>query len=78
VEEAIRARAKNRQARLERVAELRDRGSMEAVRDRNPVELMQRRADALTQRAADLKRLADAWDPLYKSLNQDQKKGWLK
>jgi hypothetical protein len=68
VEEAIRARAKNRQARLERVAELRDRGSMEAVRDRNPVELMQRRADALTQRAADLKKLADAWDPLYKTL----------
>jgi uncharacterized protein YecA (UPF0149 family) len=74
VEEAIRARSKNRQARLERVAELHDRGSMEAVRDRNPVELMERRADALTQRAADLKRLAAAWDPLYKTLNQDQKK----
>ena len=55
VEEAIRASSKNRQARLERVAELHDRGSMEAVRDRNPVELMERRADALTQRAADLK-----------------------
>jgi Spy/CpxP family protein refolding chaperone len=73
VEEAIRASSKNRQARLERVAELRDRGGMEAV-ERNPVELMERRADALTQRAADLKKLAGAWEPLYKTLNQDQKK----
>jgi hypothetical protein len=74
VEEAIRANSKNRQARLERVAELRDGGAMEALRDRNPVELMERRADALTQRAGDIKKLAAAWDPLYKTLNQDQKK----
>ena len=74
VEEAIRARAKNRQARLERVAELRDSSPMEVVRERNPVELMQRRAEILTQRGADLKRVADAWEPLYKTLTQDQKK----
>ena len=74
VEEAIRARAKNRQARLERVAELRDSGLMEAVGDRSPVELMQRRAEVLGQRAADLKKLADAWEPLYKTLTPDQKK----
>lgn len=74
VEEAIRARAKNRQARLERVAELRDSGPMEVVRERNPVELMQRRAEILNQRAADLKKLADAWEPLYKTLTSDQKK----
>jgi Spy/CpxP family protein refolding chaperone len=74
VEEAIRARAKNRQARLERVAELRDSSPMEAVRERSPVELMQRRADALSLRAADLKKVADAWEPLYKTLSQDQKK----
>jgi hypothetical protein len=74
VEEAIRARAKNRQARLERVAELRDSSPMEVVRERNPVELMQRRAEILNQRAADLKKLADAWEPLYKTLSQDQKK----
>ena len=72
VEEAIRARAKNRQARLEQVAELRD--SMEAVGERNPVELMQGRAERLSQRAADLKKLADAWEPLYKTLTPDQKK----
>ena len=74
VEEAIRTRTKNRQARLERVAELRDSNPMEAVRDRNPVERMQRRAEALSQRAADLKKEADAWEPLYKTLSQDQKK----
>jgi len=72
LEQAIRARAKNRQARLERVAELRD--SMEAVGERNPVELMQGRAERLSQRAADLKKEADAWEPLYKTLSQDQKK----
>jgi hypothetical protein len=74
VEDAIRARAKNRQARLERVAELRDSGPMEALHERNPVELMQRRAELLSQRAADLKKAADAWEPLYKTLSQDQKK----
>jgi hypothetical protein len=35
---------------------------------------MQRRADALAQRSADLKKLADAWQPLYQTLNPDQKK----
>jgi Spy/CpxP family protein refolding chaperone len=74
VEEAERARAKNRQARLERLAELRDGGPMEAVGERNVVELMQRRAERLSQRGADLKKLADAWEPLYKTLTPDQKK----
>lgn len=73
VEEAIRARAKNRQARFERVAELRDTG-LEAVGERNAVELMQRRAERLSQRAADLKKEAEAWEPLYKTLTPDQKK----
>jgi hypothetical protein len=35
---------------------------------------MQRRAEILNQRAADLKKLADAWEPLYKTLTPDQKK----
>ncbi len=74
VEEAIRARSKNRQARWERVAELRDSNPMEALRERNPIELMQRRAESLSQRAADIKKLADAWEPLYKTLSPDQKK----
>src|SRR5690242_20907834 len=61
VEDAIRARAKNRQARWERVAELRDNGPMDALHEHNPIELMQRRAERLSQRAADLKKVADAW-----------------
>jgi LTXXQ motif family protein len=74
VEDAIRARSKNRQARLERIAELRENGAMVALRERDPVELMQRRADMLVQRGADLKKLADAWEPLYKTLTPDQKR----
>jgi hypothetical protein len=75
IEEAIRARAKDRQARLADIAtELGDRSPIEIIRDRNPVEFMQRRADALAQRAADLKKLAAAWDPLYKTLTPQQKK----
>lgn len=74
VEDAIRARAKNRQARWERVAELRDNGPMEALHEKNPIELMQRRAERLSQRGADLKKVADAWEPLYKTLSEDQKK----
>jgi hypothetical protein len=34
---------------------------------------MRGRADALAQRAANLKKLADAWAPLYQTLNPDQK-----
>jgi hypothetical protein len=74
VEDAIRARAKNRNARWERVAELRDGNVMASMGERNLVELMQRRAEALSQRAADLKKVADAWEPLYKTLSDDQKR----
>ncbi|MBR0735168.1 Spy/CpxP family protein refolding chaperone [Bradyrhizobium japonicum] len=73
VEDAIRARAKNRQARLERIAELRN-GAIDPLQQGNPVEIMQRRADRLIQRGTDLKKLADAWEPLYKTLSEDQKK----
>jgi hypothetical protein len=78
IEDAIHARAKNRQARMAaaaaRTSELRDRSPIEALRDRNPVDFVHRRADALAQRAADLKKLADAWQPLYQTLNADQKR----
>jgi hypothetical protein len=39
----------------------------------DPIELFRGRADALAQRAAGLKRLLDAWEPLYRSLMPDQK-----
>jgi hypothetical protein len=78
IEEAIRARAKNRLTRLENIttgaAERADRNRLEVMRDRNPVEFLNRRADALAQRSADLKRLADAWQPLYQTLMPDQKR----
>jgi hypothetical protein len=78
VENAIRDRAKNRQARAaraaERVDQLRTTGLLETVRDRNPVDFLHRRADALSQRAADLNKLADAWQPLYQTLSPEQKR----
>ncbi|MGX1425159.1 hypothetical protein AB7M59_005594 [Bradyrhizobium elkanii] len=74
IEDAIRARAKNRQARLERIAELQGNGPMEVLGGSNPVEMMQRRADRLIQRGTDLKKLSDAWEPLYKTLSDDQKR----
>jgi hypothetical protein len=57
-----------------RRAEIRDRSLMEILRDRDPITFMNRRADALAQRSADLKSLADAWRPLYQSLTPDQKR----
>jgi len=78
IEDAIRNRAKNRQARIAnaaaRVNELRDRSPVELLRDRDPINFMHRRADALAQRSADLKKLADAWQPLYATLSQDQRR----
>ena len=78
IEDAIRARAKDRQARIaiavERARELRDRSRIEVLRDRNPIEFMKRRADRLAQRSADLKRLAEAWEPLYQTLTPEQKR----
>jgi hypothetical protein len=78
IEEAIRSRAKERQTRLAnaaaRVAELRDRSAIEVLRDRDPVEFLNRRSDALAQRSAELKKLASAWQPLYETLSTDQKR----
>jgi hypothetical protein len=37
------------------------------------VQLYRQRAEALTERAAGLKKLADAWQPLYQTLSPDQK-----
>ncbi len=78
IEDAIRARAKDRQARIAdaqlRITEMRDSSPIEVLRERDPIDFLQRRADALAQRAADLKRLAGAWQPLYKTLTPDQKK----
>ena len=68
VEEAIRARADTRYQRIVAVAK---RQSQQGEVD--PVALLNDRSDALGAKAAALKKLADAWTPLYQSLNPDQK-----
>ena len=78
IEQAIRQRAKIRQERIEGYVQ-RTEGRAQSVpvatvENRNPIEFMQRRAENMQQRAADLKKLADAWQPLYQTLTPDQKR----
>ena len=68
VDEAIRARAETRYRRL---AALKER--LDQQRDIDPVQLYRQRADVLADHAAGLRKLADAWQPLYQSLTPDQK-----
>ena len=67
VEEAIRNRAMGRQVRLVALARQRDQG------DGDPIDMVRHRADALAQRSAELKQLADAWQPLAGTLTPEQK-----
>jgi len=67
-EEAIRARADTRYRRLAALGE-----RMDQQRDVDPVQLYRQRADVLADRATGLRKLADAWQPLYQSLTPDQK-----
>jgi hypothetical protein len=67
VEEAIRNRAMGRQVRLAALARQRDQG------DGDPIDIVRHRADALAQRSAELKQLADAWQPLAATLTPEQK-----
>ena len=61
------------QARFHRIAQLKSLAEQAGERDFNPVELMRGRAEALAQRGTNMKRLADAWQPLYQTLNPEQK-----
>ncbi len=65
VEQAIRDMAQARQARM---AARRAEGKEE-----DAIARLRRRADAMTATASDLKKLADAAEPLYQSLSEDQK-----
>jgi zinc resistance-associated protein len=67
VEEAIRNRAMGRQVRLAALLRQREQG------DSDLVDVVRRRADALAQRSAELKQLADAWQPLSATLTPEQK-----
>ena len=77
VQDAIRTEAQDRQGRIavaaKRLDELRQ-NPIEILQAPDPVENLQRRANALAQRSADLKKLAGAWQPLYETLTPDQKK----
>jgi hypothetical protein len=68
VEEAIRARSAMRQARLAKLA-----AAMSSDKEYTPIELLRARADSLVQRGNALKKLVDAWQPLYDSLDARQK-----
>jgi hypothetical protein len=69
VESAVRNRAETRYRRL---TGLRERAQLR--QGENPVKALQERADALSQRGAELRKVADARQPLYESLNDDQKR----
>ncbi|MGB8048255.1 MAG: Spy/CpxP family protein refolding chaperone [Pseudolabrys sp.] len=77
IENAIRARAEDRKARLAKIAETvgkrADESSVEVFRNRDPIAFLQRRSAALAQRSADLDKLAEAWQPLYKTLSPEQR-----
>jgi hypothetical protein len=64
-----------------RRAELLDQESAAAAANpagaRDAIALLRRRADAMVEAAADLKRFADTADPLYKSLGDGQKNRFL-
>jgi hypothetical protein len=68
VEAAVRTRVQTRNARI---AAVEQRLSQQGEVD--PIELFRGRANALAQRATELKQLVDAWEPLYRSLTPDQK-----
>jgi LTXXQ motif family protein len=77
VESAIRGRAEDRKARVAKIQETVgrrvDENRIEALRNRDPIAFLQRRSEALAQRSADLDKLAEAWQPLYKTLSPEQR-----
>jgi len=77
VESAIRSGAQDRKARIARVKETVgkrvDQRSLETLKNRDPIAFLQRRSEALAQRSADLDKLAEAWQPLYKTLSPEQR-----
>jgi hypothetical protein len=78
VETAIRARAEDRKARIAKIQETvgrrADESRVEAMRNRDPIAFLQRRSETLAQRSADLDKLAEAWQPLYKTFSPEQRR----
>jgi zinc resistance-associated protein len=65
VEQAIRETAQARQARMEQWREMR--------KSQDDIAKMRMRADTMVQRANEIKKLADASEPLYRTLTDEQK-----
>ena len=75
IENAIRARAHDRQGRVAKAMEtMGKRADDDAIGNRDPIAFLNRRAETLAQRSADLKKLSEAWQPLYQTLSPEQKK----
>jgi hypothetical protein len=70
VEDAMRSGA---EARHRRIAQLRAAMERFGEREPDPISILRVRGEALSERGAQLKKLADAWQPLYQTLNPDQK-----
>jgi LTXXQ motif family protein len=76
VETAIRGRAEDRKARIAKIGETvgkRVENPLETLRNRDPITFLQRRSEALANRSADLDKLAEAWQPLYKTFSPEQR-----
>jgi len=68
VEGAMRTRTQTQYAQMTAMADVFASG-----REVDPIALSRRRADAMAQRATELRRLADAWEPLSRTLAPNQK-----
>jgi len=73
VEAALRERAKLRADRFEQFQKQREQRRANPTQLGDMLERMRQRADIMAQSAASLKKLTDAIDPLYKSLDDGQK-----
>jgi hypothetical protein len=70
VEEAMRSGA---EARHRRIAQLKATMERLGEHEPDPITILRTRGEALSERGTHLKKLADAWQPLYQTLNPDQK-----
>src|SRR5712675_2357675 len=74
VESAVRDFAKLRTDRANARMNAQKDGSTDAQKPDDPVTRLRERADTMTATAAAMKRIADAADPLYKTLDDGQKR----
>ena len=77
IEAAIRELAKDRIARMEERRKARDErraDSGDQPRERDTIAALRKRAESMSKQATGLARLADAAEPLYKTLDDSQKR----